>query len=419
MSDTANPEKQKVTPKVVFIAIAACILLGVLAGFRSDISVIFGIISDTSSSISYVELQTANTVCRFVSALSAPFIAFLTLKKSNIFVLTFGFSTTILGIFCMAIADSFPLLLIGLGILFAVGTAALSFGIIFGIVSPLVGERVAIVLSTLFTFSTTFFSVIFSPLIQGLSNVLGYQAMLIFFILVLICIYPLCFVISGKKNEVVITKQKKEMRFKDALSIIFKSKITYLLIFIFFVIGLIGGIYNHFYTGMLSLDIPSLGVSLSFSLMKIIAIIGAFVFSFFVTKIKRILLFCSLFFLIFGIVDFVLFFFAHMENPFALLLVYIAALILATMYPIGTLILRREYAPVLIASVFCFVSIFEKIGAGINSILGGIIFEVYGSFNLLIIIESTAAILLALGLFCFVFWKKMAGKKMRKNKATP
>ncbi|HJJ35582.1 MAG TPA: MFS transporter [Methanocorpusculum sp.] len=410
MSETADTVKQKVTAKVVFIAIAACLLFGVLSGFRSDMSAVIGIMQDTSETLSYVDLQLANTVCRFVGALSAPVIAFLTLKKSNLFVLTFGFITSILGVLCMAVAQSLPLMIIGLGILFALGTAALSFGIIFGIVSPLVGEKVAIIISTLFSISTTFFGVLFSPIIQGLSNVMGYQAMLIIFCLVLVCIYPLSFVIAGRKNEVHVAHAKKKIRFKEALSIIFKNRFTYILIGFFLVLGLASGIGNHLYTGMLSLDIPSMGVSFTFSILKIIGAVGSFIFAFIVVRIKRTLSMGALIFLCFGLMELVVALLPVGALP-SLVSISIAILAVSALYPLSSLILRREYAPVLIASVFSFVGIFEKIGAGINSIVGSIIYDAVGNFQPLIIGEAILLLLFTLFLFIIILKRECSAKK--------
>lgn len=398
-ADTNRSADEKITFKVVLISIAACLLYGVIGGFRSDISEIIGIMGTAGAAFSYVDVQLANTVCRFVTAFASPVIAFLVLKRSNFFILTAGFVTTILGLVCIAAASSLPVLILGLGILFALGTAALSFGIIFGIVSPLIGEKAAVVVSTIFTISTTFFGVIFAPVIQLLSDAFGYQGMLVIFILVIVCIYPLIFVISGKKKEAVTAVQKKEIRFKDALSLIFKDKAIYLLMAIFFVSGFCSGINNHFYTGMLTLDVPSLGVSLTYSLVKIIGALGAFAASFFILKIKKTMRAAGMVFLIYGITLLIISFTPDdslMFIPFTLF----AALVFCAVSPLSTLIVRRSYAPVLIGSVFCFLSLFQKIGSGLDSILGSIFFEMYGNFGVLLVLEFAAAVSLTAGLFC-------------------
>ncbi|HJJ35581.1 MAG TPA: hypothetical protein O0X27_00235 [Methanocorpusculum sp.] len=415
MSDTVSESvKEKITLKIVLVAIAGCLIYGILTGFRSDMSAIIGIIANSGDVFSYVELQTANTVCRFVSALAAPFIAFLTLKKSNFFVLTFGFVTSILGLLCIAVATSFPVLVLGLGILFAVGTAALSFGIIFGIVSAFVGEKTAVTISTIFSLATTFFGILFSPVIQRLSDLFGYQAMLFIFTALLVCIYPLIFVISGKKKEVTLMKQKKEMKFRDALSLIFRNKITYILMAFFFVMGFSSGINNHFYTGMLSLDVPSMGVSFSFSLLKLISAGGMVVMTLLVIRIKRPVQFSALVFLLFGVL-LGLQLFVPSDSLYFLIFTNMAVFVMAAFYPVSTLIVRREFAPILLASLFCFLGVFSKIGSGINSVLGGVIYDIYGAFDVLVVIESSMTILFAVVLTIYFVWKLRSEKKNAKN----
>ncbi|HJJ48788.1 MAG TPA: MFS transporter [Methanocorpusculum sp.] len=409
-SETTGSTKEKVTFKIILISIAACLLYGVL-GFRSDMSQIIGIISNTSEVFSYVDIQLANTVCRFVTAFASPVIAFLVLKKSNFFILTFGFVTTILGLLCMAAATTFPMLVFGLGILFGVGTAALSFGIIFGIVSPLVGESVAVILSTIFSISATAFGVLFSPVIQLLSDNVGYQGMLVAASLLFVCVYPLIFVISGKKKEKAIAEQKKKMGFKEALSLMFKDKITYILIVLFFIVGFCSGISNHYYTGLLTIDIPSLGASITYSVMKIVCALGSFAAAFFIVKIKKTWRFTAGVFILFGITELIIAFLPDTALEF-IPVTWFAVLVLSFMNPLSTLIIRRRYSPVLLASMFCFISLFEKAGSAINGIAGSIILETYGSFDLLLYMEGFAALALAAALICTMLIQKKHQTKL-------
>ncbi|HJJ35589.1 MAG TPA: MFS transporter [Methanocorpusculum sp.] len=407
--------KEKITLKTGLLIAAVTLFFGVVVGFRGDFSEIIGIIADSGDTFSYTDLQLANTVCRFVTALASPLIAFLTLKKSNFFVLTFGVITTILGLFCIAVATSFPVMFIGLGILFAVGSAALSFGIIFGLVSLFVGEKTAIAVSTLFSLATTFFTIAYAPAIQLLSDTFGYKGMLFILILIVICAYPLTFTLSGKKKEVVVKKQKDEIQFKEALSLILKNKITYVMIAFFFVMGLSSGVNNHSYTAMLSVDLPSLGVSITFSFMKLIAAIGLAVMTLLVLRVKRPVHLAALIFLLFGVLIGAQLF-VPPEDMYGIVFVYIALFIMGAFYPIATLLVRRNYAPILIATLFTILTVFEKLGSGLNSILGGFIYDTTGGFVPLIILESAmtilfAGVLLILLLVNFAWSKKGGGKK--------
>lgn len=396
--------------KIVLIIIAVTLFFGFITGIRGNFSQIIGIIENSGDTFSYVDLQFANTVCRFVTALSAPLIAFLTLKKSNFFVLTFGVVTTILGLFCIAVATSFPVLFIGLGILFGVGSAALSFGIIFGLLSLFIGEKTAVVVSTLFSIASTFFCFVYSPVIQILSDTFGYQGMLFILILIVICVYPLLFTISGKKTEVVVKKQKDEIKLKDALPLILKNKITYVMIAFFFIMGFSSGIYNHGYTALLSVDFPSLGVSITFSILRLIGTIGLTIMTLLVIRIKRPVRLAALIFLLFGVFLGALLF-VPPESYSWIAFSFIAVFIMGAFFPIATLLVRRNYVPILIAAIFSILTVFQKIGSGINSILGAFIYETTGGFDLLVILESVITIVFAVALLLLSLIVKFARKK--------
>jgi len=156
---------------------------------------------------------------------------------------------------------------------------------------------------------------------------------------------------------------------------------------------------------MLSLDFPSMVTALSFSLLRIVMAAGSVVLTLVVLKIKRTIAFAALIFLIFGINELLIALFPK-DSIIFLPFVYLAVFVSTGLYPLANLIVRREYAPILIGSVITFISFFEKIGAGINSILGSIIFEVFGNFDLLIILEGAAAILLSLLLLGYIFVSK-------------
>jgi len=415
--ETQKPLKEKITFKVVTISIAAILLYGILSGFRSDFSEVIGIINFTSDKLSYIDLQTANTVCKIVTAFALPIVAFATIKISNFFVLTTGFITTIAGLLCISIASSLPLLIIGLGVLFAVGTAALSFGVIFGIVSPLLGEKTAIIVSTILNIACTFFGVIFSPLIQWCSNIFGYQGMIILFCLVLICIFPLVFLLTGKKKEKTINEKKAKIKMKKAFSIIFKSKTTYFLLVLFFILGFVNGFTNHFYTGMLLLELPSMGVSIAFSVLKIVAAVGSIVLTIVVLRIKKTLSFCAIFLLLFGIAEAFIYWIPKDSLAF-LPYVCMSVFIFSVFYPLGTLISRREYDPILIASVIGLGAFIEKVGNGVNSILGSISLETFGSFDMMIFLESGVTLIFALLIFAYIIVSKIKNKDIVDSKKT-
>ncbi len=70
-----------------------------------------------------------------------PVFGMLALKNSNAFVLIIGAVLLAVGLLMIPVSHSFPMLLLFLGIIMPSGTGALSFGVIMGVVTPILGQK--------------------------------------------------------------------------------------------------------------------------------------------------------------------------------------------------------------------------------------------------------------------------------------
>ncbi|HJJ39270.1 MAG TPA: MFS transporter, partial [Methanocorpusculum sp.] len=366
--------------RLILAAIAACLLYGVVYGFRADISIITGILNDVENGMSYTEIELAYAVYKVVTAAMAPVVAIVILKKSNRFVLLGGVISLLAGLFVMSFASTLPLLILGLGVLVGVGCAALSFGIIFGIVSPLLGEKSAVILSTLFTIASLCFSVILSPMMQITNNFLGYPVMMLMLSVVIVCTLPLIFILGSSKNEEAVKKEKESLSLVETAKSLFRRKEVYILILFVFMIGLLGGLQNHFYSGLLALDIPVAGASVMFSALKLVTAAASLILTILVLKVKRIFSVTGLVVLLVGALECVIVFMPT-ESFEMLSSIVVVTVVFAAVYPLQTLIVRRRYAPVLVGSLMCFLGLFENLGSALNGIIGGICYDVFGDFT--------------------------------------
>jgi len=404
-------KKENIKPllKLSLVIVSVCLFFGITTGFRSDLGMVTALLSD-SSGISYSEVQLAFTFNTYICALAAPFLAALTIKKSSRFVLILGVILTVAGLLLMVASTSFITLFIGVSILFAIGSSALSFGIIFGAVVPFLKENVAIVISTVFTITGTFFGVLFQPVIQNLTDTIGFTGTIIVFCLLFIIIIPLIFLFSKGGKDKEVQEIKKKIKFKDVSKDLLRNKITIIMMILMFVMGMMQGLSNHYYTAIIDFNLPEA----SYSIMKIVSLAGSLLFTFIVIKMRKRLSFTV----------FVILFYAAMEisiliNPQGslayLIFIYLGTFVLGLVYPLSNAIIRREYAPYIIGTVICFVGVFNTIARGINGSLGGFIYDITGNFNLLIIIEAIIGIAGGIAIFILARMVKKDEKKKLQN----
>jgi len=396
-------ETKKISFRVILAIISACLIFGVIAGFRSDISQITGLISSSSMGISYSEISIAYSIYKIVGGISSILVAILVLKISNRLIMFSGILISILGMIIMAFSTEVIGFIIGLGLLIGVGSAAISFGILFGLLATLLNEKAAVVVSSIFSLSLTFFGFIFAPIIDSLFRSIGYTPMMIVFSLLLLITIPFAFILSSKKNEGELDKEKESIDFIPTIKSIFLRKETLILIVLFFVGGFLQGFSNHYYTGTLGgTGFESDIITFIYSNIKLISAICGFFIAFLVVKFKRAFFAEALVLLAYGAVYLTLHFVLHVDI-LVLIGVITGVIIYSMVYPLFSLIIKRKYAPVLIGSLFCFLGLFDKTGSAVNSVMGGYFYDYLGSFDLLIVIEAIVAILTGFVVLIFAF----------------
>jgi len=217
--------------------------------------------------------------------------------------------------------------------------------------------------------------------------------------------------LSGKKEKEVLAKEKKEIRFKDALSSIIKNKYFYVVLLFALVLGITSGFRNHFYVGLVNLDYYSMDVSIAYSVMMALWAVASLIMAIYIVKVRKTIQFGAFIFLLFSLSLITVVIFVTNDLP-VLPFIILTAIINSVLVLLLTLIARREFSPILLATVFSVITFFQKIGSGINGILGSVIFETTGNFNQLAVMEIIIALCFAGLLFCYPFIERYKIKRI-------
>jgi len=330
-------ETKKKSFRVILSVISACLILGIIAGFRSDISQITGLIATSSMGISYSQISVAYSIYKIIGGISSILVAILVLKISNRIILFSGILISIMGMIFMAFSTTMVGFIIGLGLLIGVGSAAISFGIIFGLLATLLEEKAAIIVSSILSLSLSFFGILFAPVIGYLFETIGFTEMMIVFSLIFLVTIPLALILSSKKNEGKMNEEKKSLNFIATIKSILLRKETMILILLFFVVGFLQGFSNHFYTGALTgSGLENDIIILLYSNLKLISALCGFFVAFLVVKFKRAFFSEALVLLIYGSLFITLFLLPRATIPI-FIGVLIGVLIYSLIYPILSL----------------------------------------------------------------------------------
>ena len=171
----------------IFLTTAACLIYAINAGIRGNYGILLGPISENTG-IDYASISFVLAVAQLSFGSMQPVFGAISMKKSNVFVLRSGILLILCGLFLLPMCKSMALLLVALGIMIPSGTAALSYGIIMGTITPLLPPKAAPAVSGIVSASSGIGSTVFAPVLQivtaaagliGATSFLGAPALLL------------------------------------------------------------------------------------------------------------------------------------------------------------------------------------------------------------------------------------------------
>lgn len=265
--------------KTAGIILSACLLYMASAGLRTVFGVLLNIIS-AGTGIAYASVSTAIAIAQLVFGISQPVFGVIANKTSKRFVLMIGCFFMGLGLILIPFCNGLIPLIGAFGVILPIGTGAVSFGMIMSVVSPLLGEKKAIMASGLVNASSGVGGIIFSPVLQGLYDKSGlFITMLVFAIYMAVLIVVSAFM-CGKpvKAESLEENKNEKADVKTLLMSALKNKNYIALVIGFFTCGYhMGIVETHLFSQIVSYGISETVTAFAFSVYGAAVMIGCLI----------------------------------------------------------------------------------------------------------------------------------------------
>lgn len=234
---------------LAFVAVAACLLYAISGGIRANYGILLKGISE-SSGLTYASVSFVLAISQLMYGITQPLFGVLAIKKSNAFALCLGTLLVLAGLLMIPLCTSVWSLMVFLGILMPSGFGAISFGIIMGAVTPVLGQKRAAVVSGIVSASSGLGSVALSPLISALLTKAGLLSCMVALSIPTICLIPISILLSRVGQETALNR-REEVFIKSMLVDAFSNKSYYLLLFAFFTCGFhMAIIETHLFSNM-------------------------------------------------------------------------------------------------------------------------------------------------------------------------
>lgn len=271
--------KENKTMRTAGIIISACLLYMASAGLRTVFGVLLNIIA-AGTGIAYASVSAAIAIAQLVFGISQPVFGIIANKKSKRFVLMLGCLFMGVGLILIPFCQGVIPLIGALGVILPIGTGAVSFGMIMSVVSPLVGEKKAMIASGLVNASSGVGGIIFAPVLQGLYDASGLFVTMLVFAIYMTALMLVSAFMCGKPQK---TMQKAEQKndVKALLKEAVKNKSYLALVFGFFTCGYhMGIVETHLFSQIVSYGISEAVTALAFSVYGAAVMLGCLVCGF-------------------------------------------------------------------------------------------------------------------------------------------
>lgn len=257
--------------KIVSVALGACVLYAFSAGLRSVYGNMIGAISQETN-LSYSEVSIAIAIGQLIFGITQPLFGIIAMKKQKKNILMFGSMMMALGLAMIPFCTYAWMLKLSMGVVLATGTGAVSFGMIMGTITPLLGEKNAVTVSGLVNASSGIGGVVFSPLLQGGFENIGAKNTLLLLAGIVLVLIPISAIISTDEKKIQEEKKDISAILKNCL----KSKNYWCLLIGFFTCGYhMATIETHLFSQIVSYGITSAVAATLFSVYGFTTIIGS------------------------------------------------------------------------------------------------------------------------------------------------
>ncbi len=192
-----------------FIVAAAFVMYALSAGFRAIFGILIHPVMELTG-VSYEQAGLAFGVAQLLYGASQPVWGILALRKSNGLVLFLGALLMGLGLAGMALFQGLVSLTLFLGFMVGSGAGALCFGMIMGLISPLLGSQKASAVSGIINASGGIGSAVLSPVYQFLIISWGARPALLTGTAAFALLLPVIFWLGRKEKQAQSGEQSQQ-----------------------------------------------------------------------------------------------------------------------------------------------------------------------------------------------------------------
>ena len=382
---------------IILVIAAACLIYGLNGGVRTNYGILLSGIQ-AEKGFEYSSLSFIAAVANLVFGLTQPLFGILALKKSNAFVLTVGAALSAAGMLLIPLSASIPMLMLCWGILMPAGFGALSFGVIMGAVTPVLGEKTAAFASGLISASSGLLGVILSPLMSAMLRTAGLWGCILVIAVPTAVLIPLSLWLSRTGSTLTEHAETEQVSVKAAISEAFANRSYRLLLFAFFTCGFhMAIIETHLYSNMVTSGLSDSTAAYMLSVYGAAAMLGCIITGALDSRFKNKwvggVTFSSRLFII--VIFLIL---PKTVAAFAFFAFMLGLTGSATVPPVSGMT-GKLFGPVKLATLFGILFVSHQIGSFISAWLGGICLTATGSYT--VIWLSSAVLAILAGLACF------------------
>ena len=376
---------------IFFLAFTGCLIYAVSAGIRANYGLMLSAISENSG-ISYSSVSFVLAVAQLMFGITQPIFGIVALKKSNPFVLVLGALMIVTGLLMIPLCKTVWQLLIFLGILLPSGTGALSFGIIMGAITPVLGERKAATVSGFVSASSGLGNIVLSPILQGIISSSGLWGAMIFLSVPTLIILPVTLLMAKSTGKAMTASDQPSEKGESMLAMFSEtlSNKSYQFILIgFFTCGFhMAIIETHLFTQITTYGFSEQIAAYAFSIYGIATVLGSVVSGVLGSKYKMKWVLGSLY----GARTVIILLFFLLPKTILVTYTFISLLGFtgsSTVPPTAGLI-SRLFGATKLAVLLGFAFIFHQSGSFFSACLGGVSVSATGGYTL---IWSASAVL--------------------------
>lgn len=374
--------------RVILLTLAGCFIYAMHSGIRTNYGIMLGsIVFGTGLSFSSVSLVLA--VGQLVFGLVQPAFGILAAKRGNIYAVISGVVLSVAGMLLIPQCKSVFSLMICLGIILPAGSGAISYGIIIGTITPQIPSKMVSAVSGIVNASSGVGNTILSPVINALIRTGGLMHCMLTLTIPIILTWPVS-LLMGKRGEKPDKKEASEkISIKQMLQKATRSRTYIFLTLGFFTCGFhMALITNHLPTHIQSLGFSPEAAAYAFSIYGITTIIGSVLSGGLCSKLKM----KNVLGFYYGLRPVTILTFLLVPKTIFTVTLFTALFGVsgaATVPPVSGII-GREFGARSLAALFGIVFFMHQVGGFFGAWLGGICFEITGSYT---VIWSVAALL--------------------------